>query len=135
LRGQLSAQTLTPGSPFIFCKENGDIFAQAASDFCHFRRKLEARAKKENLEFSRFRFHDLRHLYAVNALREGIDIYTLSQHLGHTSMKTTEIYLAFLTPAEALRAKHGGSRVGAEVGTKIGTATAVLPEDETDNVA
>lgn len=123
-----SAQPRTPGGDLIFCKENGDKFEQAASDFCHFRRGLESRAKKERRVFSRFRFHDLRHFYAVMALRSGIDIYTLSQHLGHTSVKTTEIYLAFLTPAEALRAKHGGSVVGTGVGTKVGTVTAVSPE-------
>lgn len=54
---------------------------------------------------------------------EGIDIYTPSQHLGHASVKATEIYLAFLPPEQALKAKHGGSKVGA--------AAAVLPEDAT----
>jgi integrase/recombinase XerD len=49
----------------------------------------------------RFRFHDLRHLYAVEALRGGTSIYRVSQHLGHTSVSTTEIYLAHLTPEEA----------------------------------
>lgn len=126
----ISAQSVTPGSDLIFCRESGDKFTQAASDFCHFRRTLEARARKEKQAFTRFRFHDLRHLYAVTALRQGIDIYTLSQHLGHTSVKTTEIYLAFLPPAEALRAKHGGSKAGLEVGTKVGTVTAVLKEDQ-----
>jgi hypothetical protein len=58
---------------------------------------------------------------------EGIDIYTPSQHLGHASVKATEIYLAFLTPEQALKAKHGGSKVG----TKVGAAAAVLPEDAT----
>jgi integrase/recombinase XerD len=48
-----------------------------------------------------FRFHDLRHLYAVEALRSGASIYRVSQHLGHTSVSTTEIYLAHLTPEEA----------------------------------
>lgn len=48
-----------------------------------------------------FRFHDLRHLYAVEALRGGMSIYRVSQHLGHTSVKTTEIYLTHLTPDEA----------------------------------
>jgi integrase/recombinase XerD len=48
-----------------------------------------------------FRFHDLRHLYAIESLRSGSSIYRVSQHLGHTSVKTTEIYLAHLTPEEA----------------------------------
>jgi integrase/recombinase XerD len=53
-----------------------------------------------------FRFHDLRHLYAVESLRSGLSIYRVSQHLGHTSVKTTEIYLAHLTPDEADRSRQ-----------------------------
>lgn len=76
-------------------------FSQAASDFTHARRVVEGRAKEAGREFKRFRFHDLRHLFAVEALRGGMGIYNLSKHLGHTSVKTTEIYLAFLTGEEA----------------------------------
>jgi integrase/recombinase XerD len=47
----------------------------------------------------------LRHWFAVEALRDGMGIYKLSKHLGHTSVKTTEIYLNFLTPDEADRAR------------------------------
>jgi integrase/recombinase XerD len=54
----------------------------------------------------RFRFHDLRHVYAVETLRGGTSIYRVSQHLGHTSVSTTEIYLAHLTPDEADRARQ-----------------------------
>src|ERR1700722_1233341 len=53
-----------------------------------------------------FRFHDLRHVYAVETLRSGTSIYRVSQHLGHTSVHTTEIYLAHLTPDEADRARQ-----------------------------
>lgn len=98
----LSAQPRTVKSDLIFCRERGLPFEQAASDFTHFRRKAEALAKKEGREFRRFRFHDLRHLFAVEALRSGrMGIYELSKHLGHTSVKTTEIYLSFLTSKEA----------------------------------
>jgi integrase/recombinase XerD len=51
-----------------------------------------------------FRFHDLRHCFAVESLRGGESIYRVSKHLSHTSVKTTEIYLAHLTPDEADRA-------------------------------
>jgi len=105
----------------IFCHEGGATFAEAASDFTHVRRAALSLAKKQGRELARFRFHDLRHVFAVWALRDGaMDIYTLSRHLGHTSVKTTEIYLAYLTPSQAEAAKHG-------VGTKEDTATAVLP--------
>jgi integrase/recombinase XerD len=89
-----------PGDP-IFAREDGEAFSQAASDFTHVRREVE----KADKEFRRFRYHDLRHLFAVESLRGGMGIYALSKHLGHTSVKTTEIYLAFLTPEEADRAR------------------------------
>jgi integrase/recombinase XerD len=52
-------------------------------------------------------FHHLRHFYAVWYLKNGGNIYTLQQHLNHKSITTTERYLEFLTPEEAMRAKHG----------------------------
>jgi integrase/recombinase XerD len=43
-------------------------------------------------------------------LRGGlVGIYELSKHLGHTSVKTTEIYLTFLTPAEAESAQKSST--------------------------
>ena len=51
-----------------------------------------------------FRFHDLRHRYAVDYLKAGGSIYDLQRLMGHSSVKTTEIYLAHLTPDEARQA-------------------------------
>jgi integrase len=50
------------------------------------------RAKRIN----KFRIHDLRHRFAVRWLQAGGDIYALKLHLGHSSVKTTEIYLQFV---------------------------------------
>lgn len=55
----------------------------------------------------RFRFHDLRHLFAVRYLQNGGSIYALQGIMGHTSVKTTEIYLAYLTPDQQLKSKMG----------------------------
>jgi site-specific recombinase XerD len=44
-------------------------------------------------------------------------MYDLQQHLGHSSLSTTEIYTDFLTPEEEQKAKR--------VGTKPGTDTTV----------
>jgi integrase len=57
--------------------------------------------------FVRFRFHDLRHLFAVRYLQNGGSIYALQGIMGHTSVKTTEIYLAYLTPDQQLKSKMG----------------------------
>lgn len=59
--------------------------------------------------FRRFRFHDLRHLHAVEWLRSGRSIYDLQQRLGHSSIKVTEVYLKYLTPDEERRVKGAGS--------------------------
>jgi integrase len=42
-----------------------------------------------------FRLHDLRHAYAIAEIRSGRDIYDLSHHLGHSSVKVTEVYLGY----------------------------------------
>lgn len=46
----------------------------------------------------RFGFHCFRHTYATLQLANGTDIYTVSRMLGHTSIKTTEIYTRVLDP-------------------------------------
>ncbi len=64
--------------------------------------------------FRTFTFHHLRHYYAVDVLkgRKG-SIYDLQQHLGHRSIKTTELYLAFLTAEEKRAAMYGTAAAGA----------------------
>lgn len=47
---------------------------------------------KRNISKS-MRFHDLRHASATHCIENGDDIYKLKDHLGHKSIKTTEIYL------------------------------------------
>lgn len=85
----------------IFCARDGRPFTNAAWDF----RRYLAQARRKS-EFRRFRYHDLRHLAAVEMLRGGTGIYRVSQHLGHTSVELTQrVYLSFLTPEEADRAK------------------------------
>lgn len=37
--------------------------------------------------------HALRHSYATGLLREGVDVKTIQEQLGHTSLETTELYL------------------------------------------
>jgi integrase len=49
----------------------------------------------------RFRLHDLRHAYAIAQIRAGRDIYDLSHHLGHSSVKVTEIYLGYASGGRA----------------------------------
>lgn len=104
----ISAQPRDFGHDLIFCRPDGSSFKQAASDFTHVRRSVMVQRAREGQTFVRFRFHDLRHLYAVEALRSGTSIYDLQKHLGHSSIKVTEMYLAHLTPEEAAKSQFGG---------------------------
>lgn len=61
-----------------------------------------------------FRFHDLRHLFAVTYLQRGGNIYDLQRILGHGSIKTTEIYLDYLTPEERRKAMMGTAQIPAQ---------------------
>ena len=61
---------------------------------CH---ETGLKAKKPKIHF-----HSLRHGYATEALRSGVDIYTISKLLGHEEISTTTIY-AHLCPADAIR--------------------------------
>jgi integrase/recombinase XerD len=86
-----------------------------ASRFGNIRRAVARKAAQAGSGFDGFRFHDLRHLYAVEYLkaRKG-SLYDLQQLLGHASVKTTEIYLAFLTPEQKKAAMHGVAQKGAQ---------------------
>ncbi len=86
------------GSAFVFWHGAGDRYRNVSSRFRVFVKRAGVRP---------FRFHDLRHWYAVDYLRRGGSIYTLQQLLGHKSIKTTEIYLGYVTPEEADASKSG----------------------------
>jgi integrase/recombinase XerD len=87
----------------------------------NFDRLVEAaaeQAQNQDQHFRPFRFHDLRHVHAVNWLKSGRSIYALQQRLGHTSVRTTEMYLAYLTAEEKQQAMFGASRTGTKTGSR-----------------
>jgi len=86
----------------IFWHSEGRHYANVSSRFAVFVNDVAGKCK----EFRKFKFHDLRHRFAVDYLKSGRGgIYDLQLYLGHSSVKTTEIYLAYLTPEEQARAK------------------------------
>lgn len=53
-------------------------------------------------EVTRQSCHSLRHYYAQKLLKSGVNLYTISRLLGHSSVKTTQTYLNSLSDAEIL---------------------------------
>jgi integrase/recombinase XerD len=102
-------------SPFVFWRGQGERFKNVGSQFYATVGRVAQKAAQQGREFRRFRFHDLRHLFAVEFLREGRgSIYELQQRLGHASIKTTEDYLQYLTPEEKQAAIHGVAQEAAQ---------------------
>jgi integrase/recombinase XerD len=85
-----------PLGKYLFWHHDGERYKTTASRVGFLHRQLTKRCP----EYKRFPFHNLRHLHAVEWLQSGRSIYDLQQRLGHTSLKTTEGYLEFLTPEE-----------------------------------
>ena len=80
----------------VFWHGKGAPYSNFSSRFAAITKAVAAERAAQDQPFRRFRAHDLRHKFAVDYLRAGGDIYRLSRILGHASVKTTEIYLAFV---------------------------------------
>jgi integrase/recombinase XerD len=69
--------------------------------------RAQKMAQRNGRKLTPMRFHDLRHEYAIRYLEAGGSLYTLQVLLGHGSIKQTERYLAYLTPAQQEKVKQG----------------------------
>jgi integrase/recombinase XerD len=98
LVGTLQSLPVRLGCPYVFWHGKGERYHNLSS-------RLAAIGTRAGVKFRR---HDLRHRFAVDYLRDGGSIYDLQQILGHASIKTTEIYLAFLTSTDQHTAKRLG---------------------------
>ena len=98
-------------SQIVFHRSDGQTMDWVSSQFGATARRLVQGSAQKSAQcrhtFVRFRFHDLRHLFAVRYLQKNGSIYALQGILGHTSVKTTEIYLAYLTPDQQHASKLG----------------------------
>jgi integrase/recombinase XerD len=90
-----------------FTHHGGASYKNVSSQFSAIVKRVAKWAKANSIEFTPFRFHDLRHRHAVDWLKSGRSIYDLQQRLGHSSIKVTEIYLDYLTPEERRIAMYG----------------------------
>lgn len=80
-------------------------YKQASTNWQEAQKRAKDKAQKAGWTFERFRLHDLRHIYAIDYLANGGNIYLLQQQLGHGSIRQTEFYLQFLSPEEQMVAK------------------------------
>ena len=92
-------------SSLLFWHSEGRAYKNFSSQFAAIVARTAVWATEAGLDFRPFRFHDLRHLHAVTWLKDGRSIYDLQNRLGHTSIKTTEMYCTYLTPEEHRAAK------------------------------
>lgn len=94
---QILQSAMVRGQELIFGRETDTALKNFPSRYATWRKKNGVG----------FRFHDLRHLFAVTYLQRGGNIYDLQRILGHGSIKTTEGYLDYLTPEERREAMAG----------------------------
>jgi integrase/recombinase XerD len=75
-------------SDYLFPTRHGNKM-----EYKNARRDIKNICKALGIEGVRLSPHGFRHFFACNYMRRGGEIYRLSRLLGHTSVRTTEIYL------------------------------------------
>lgn len=80
------SKTTNPNSPFLFQTYRGHISERS------FQEVLKRSIHKSKIT-KHFTLHDLRHTFAINLLNKGVDIEIVRKLLGHSSLRTTQIYL------------------------------------------
>jgi integrase len=72
-------------SPFVFCDRDGKAL-------CPFKVSVAFKRACKKAEVHDLRFHDLRHDFASNLVRSGVDICTVRELLGHRDLRMTVRY-------------------------------------------
>jgi integrase/recombinase XerD len=93
LRAFLAERT---GEPLVgdpqFRNHNGAILTRFGVRYILRKHCVRAQAVRPTLAAKRLHPHSMRHSTAVHLLRAGVDIFTISQWLGHASVTTTNRY-------------------------------------------
>lgn len=94
----------------LFPARSGQAYVNFSGNAWRVQRDLALHEEAAGRPFRRFRVHDLRHAWAIRALKNGMSIYQVSRHLGHSSVTTTEKhYLGFLTWEEQEAVRQAGA--------------------------
>jgi integrase len=108
----LSAQAKK--NEFVFPTRDGATYKQASTNWQEAKKSAQKTAQKDGWRYTPFRLHDLRHIYAIDYLVNGGNLYWLQRQLGHSTIRQTEEYLDYLTPEEVEQVKK---QAGTETGT------------------
>lgn len=87
------------GAP-VFC-----TLAGGPLDTSYVRRALRRTADRAGIE-KRVHPHGLRHTHAAELAAEGVPTNEIQDHLGHTSLRTTDIYLRHIAPQQRIDRIH-----------------------------
>ena len=91
--------------PWVFWHSDGQPYLRAANQINMTTKRLMREDTPDKERISRhFRAHDLRHKFGIDYLRGGGSIYALQKILGHSSIQTTEGYVAYLDAESAQKA-------------------------------
>ncbi len=82
---------IPPASPVITSRDGTESFTVAG-----LQQLLKRLARRAGISDMRVSPHNFRHTFSANALRAGMDIYTLQRVLGHSSTSITEHYIKSL---------------------------------------
>src|SRR5260221_1463690 len=82
---------IPPASPVITSRDGTESFTVAG-----LQQLLKRLARRAGISDMRVRPHNFRHTFSANALRAGMDIYTLQRVVGHPSTSITEHYIKSL---------------------------------------
>jgi site-specific recombinase XerD len=95
LRDHMAEQALPSHEPrTIFLNHRGQPLTRFGVRLILRRRVRDAAAHEPSLRGKRLHPHSLRHTTAVHLLRSGVDLSTIAHWLGHSSVNTTNRYLA-----------------------------------------
>lgn len=95
-------------------KEKPGPYKQPSTNWQEAKARAQKAAQKEGWRYTPLRLHDLRHIYAIDYLANGGNLYALQQQLGHGTIRQTEEYLQHLTPEEADAVKRQAAQITAQ---------------------